>query len=171
MKHPPDVSAIAGGNCDLKPVGGGGVSRATLLERAKAMRNNPTEPEKRFWNALRNSRFQGWKFRRQHVFGMRIIDFYCPAAKLVIEVDGDTHDREIDARRDRSLSQNRGMRTLRFTNTDVMNNLNGVLTILSEALRRSNHPQTPSLSKEGEAQPKAPSSLEEGIVGGGCEAL
>jgi very-short-patch-repair endonuclease len=131
-------------------VGGGGVSPETLRQRSRAMRNNPTEPEKRLWQALKGSQVEGLKFRRQSVVGHRIVDFYCRARKLAVEVDGATHDREEDAVRDARLLADRGIATLRFTNEDVMRNLDGVLTAIGEALRQPNHPPTPSLAKEGE---------------------
>lgn len=86
-----ETAAIAPSSSE-EGVGGGGVSADILKARARAMRNNPTEPEKRLWAALRDSRVAGFKFRRQAVIGSRIVDFFCPGRSLVIEVDGDTHD-------------------------------------------------------------------------------
>jgi very-short-patch-repair endonuclease len=143
------------------------------------MRNNPTEPEKRLWRALRARQCFGHKFRRQDVIGSRIVDFFCPAKGLVIEVDGDTHDRAMDLCRDRRMLREFGFRVVRFTNEDVMRNCDGVLTSLEMTLdaqaerwpnRRGHHPPTPSSKEEGEkndATPKAPSSSEEGVGGGG----
>ncbi len=130
-------------------VGGGGVSQETLKERAADMRNNPTWPEKRLWLALRGKQIDGFKFRRQQVIGNRIVDFYCPAAKLAVEVDGETHNAEADQRRDERLKSDFGVQVLRFRNRDVNRNLDGVLLRLLEELSASNHPPTPSLSKEG----------------------
>jgi very-short-patch-repair endonuclease len=114
------------------------------------MRNNPTEPEKRLWRSLSNSQL-GYKIRRQSVIGGLIVDFFCPAKALVIEVDGDTHDVEADHRRDTLLSI-RGYRTIRFTNADVMNNIDGVLDAISRTLSalpdRWPHPN-PSPEGEG----------------------
>jgi very-short-patch-repair endonuclease len=90
------------------------------------MRKNPTEPEKRLWRALSNGQLGGHKFRRQAVVGPYIADFLCPQKALVVEVDGDTHDGENDARRDQALADY-GLRVLRVTNPDVMGNLAGVL--------------------------------------------
>jgi very-short-patch-repair endonuclease len=139
-------------------VGGGGPTRALLLQRASEMRKRPTEPEKRLWMALRNSRLAGYKFRRQAVVAGRIVDFFCPEKGLVIEVDGMTHDREVDLRKDDKLASATGFLTLRFTNEDVMHNIEGVLTALSLALhdrpqRWLNHhsttPQPPPLKRRG----------------------
>ena len=69
------------------------MSKATHRMRsyAKRMRRAPTRGEDRLWNWLRNRRFSGVKFRRQHPFGRTILDFYCPALRLAIEIDGAQH--------------------------------------------------------------------------------
>ena len=77
-------------------------SEKELLDRAREMRRNPGEWEKRLWRHLSNSQ-TGYKFRRQAVMGPFICDFFCPAKGLIVEVDGDTHDPVADARRDRLL--------------------------------------------------------------------
>jgi len=123
------------------------------------MRGNPTEPEKRLWHALRGKRFQGFKFRRQAVLGARIVDFFCPAKGLVIEVDGDSHDRVLDLKRDERMMESTGFAVVRFTNEDVMRNMEGVLIMLETALARQadrwpgrslHHPPAPSSEEEGE---------------------
>ena len=140
-------------------VGGGGPTRDVMLKRAAAMRVNLPEPERRMWMELRDSRFMGLKFRRQYVIGNRIVDFFCPAKGLVIEIDGETHDLDVDARRDAKLVWMTGFHVVRFTNLDVMQNLDGVLLSLKMALdqlpdrwpnRREHHPPTPSSKEEGE---------------------
>lgn len=114
------------------------------------MRNNPTEPEHRLWQALKGKQLERWKFRWQQVIGQRIVDFYCPSAKLAVEVDGETHNPDTDQARNARLFRERCVRVIRFANEDVMRNLDGVLMQLLEALNASNHPPTPSFSKEGE---------------------
>jgi very-short-patch-repair endonuclease len=123
---------------------------AELHTRARAMRNNPTEPELRLWRNLSNRKLCGFKFRRQEVLGGRaIVDFYCPAARLVVEVDGDTHaDPHRERQRDAYLN-GFGLTVLHFTNADVMHNVDGVLTVISEALQRVESPH-PNPSPEGE---------------------
>ena len=149
---------------------GWGVPAARLEElhaRAKEMRNNPTEPEKRLCRALSNSRL-GSKFRRQAVIPPFIANFLCPAMKLVVEVDGDTHDQPVDLRRDAALAA-LGYRVLRFTNADVIGNMDGVFAVISETVGslRAPHPN-PSPGGEGrnvvEAQKMLGISLE-GSVG------
>ena len=162
-------------------VGGGGNKAETFKARARTMRNNPTEPEQRLWMALRDSRLAGCRFRRQDVIGRRIVDFFCPARGLVIEVDGDTHEAEEDAQRDARMLRDFGFATLRFTNADVMGNLDGCLTRLQIALdaaperwvgrkatKARHHPPAPSSEEEGENPTLAPSSSEEGVGGGGA---
>jgi very-short-patch-repair endonuclease len=121
---------------------------AELQSRARQMRNNPTEPEKRLWRSLSNGQLDGHKFRRQQVIGWFIADFVCASAKLIIEVDGDTHEKSVDRARDKALSE-QGYRTIRVTNHDVMSNMDGVLTFISEALRKADGPH-PNPSAEGE---------------------
>ena len=130
---------------------GWGLSAAQLLElqaRAKHMRNNPTEPEKRLWRNLSNRQLDGYKFRRQEVVGNAIADFACPSAALIVEVDGDTHDEAKDRLRDGTLAAH-GWRVLHVTNADVMRNMDGVLASILEILERAPHPH-PNPSPEGD---------------------
>jgi len=105
-----------------------------LLERARQMRSEMTQPERELWIALRAKRFGGVKFTRQVVIGPYIADFVSRSRKLIIELDGATHD---DASRDdqrTAFLEAQGYRVLRFWNNDVMTNLDGVLSAVSEAL-------------------------------------
>ena len=121
---------------------GWGLSAERLTElnrRAKEMRGSPTEPEKRLWRHLSNGQLDGDKFRRQSVIGSYIADFACPAAKLIVEVDGDTHDDVKDSIRDDALATH-GYRVIRVTNQDVMQNMDGVLAFILEALHANREP-------------------------------
>ena len=127
-----------------------------LLERARQMRREPTEPEKRLWRNLSNSQLGGYKFRRQATVESSIADFLCPAKALIVEVDGDTHDQAADARRDAMLAA-RGFTTIRFTNHEVMTNVDGVLITILQTLERLSDRwaavrdvPTPNPSTEGE---------------------
>lgn len=105
-----------------------------LLERAREMRSEMTQPERELWIALRAKRFGGVKFTRQVVIDPYIADFVCRSRKLIIELDGATHG---DASRDdqrTAFLEAQGYRVIRFWNNDVMTNLDGVLGALSEAL-------------------------------------
>jgi very-short-patch-repair endonuclease len=97
-----------------------------IKEHARAMRRAPTEWEMRLWRHLSNSQLGGYKFRRQATIEPFIVDFFCPAKGLAIEIDGDSHDAERDARRDTVL-RSKGFHVLRFTNAEVRNNMDGVL--------------------------------------------
>jgi very-short-patch-repair endonuclease len=105
-----------------------------MKDNARQNRRNPTEPEIRLWRHLSNSQLGDFKFRRQHAIGARILDVFCPSIALGIEIDGHTHDPDDDRRRDALLKHQHGITVLRFTNTDVMTNMEGVLlTILDHA--------------------------------------
>nr|WP_184037232.1 DUF559 domain-containing protein [Sphingomonas endophytica] len=97
------------------------------------MRRNPTEWEKRLWRELSGTKL-GHKFRRQHVIAPYIADFFCPAKGLIVEVDGDTHDPAADSARDRFIAS-KGFHTLRFSNQDVRENMDGVLLTIVAALQ------------------------------------
>ncbi|NCN83971.1 MAG: endonuclease domain-containing protein [Sphingomonadales bacterium] len=122
------------------------------------MRRNPTEPEKRLWRHLSASQLGGHKFRRQAVIDYYIADFFCPLKKLIVEVDGDTHDVEADFKRDDRL-RNKGYRTVRFGNLDVMENMEGVLLVLRDALEG---PPDRWMKHQAATTPN-PSSEEEGL--------
>jgi very-short-patch-repair endonuclease len=94
-----------------------------------------TGAERKLWFALRDRRFAGFKFRRQVPIGPFIADFVCFEARLVIEVDGGQHaDSVQDRRRDRWFAANK-FRAMRFWNSEVRSNLEGAMTLRSEALR------------------------------------
>ena len=121
---------------------------AQLIGRAKTMRKAPTEPEQRVGLALRAKRFADVKFRRQKVVGPYIVDFAARDPMLVIEIDGDTHaGREGYDTARTSFLERQGYRVARFTNADIMDNLDGVLTTLDALIRT---PPLPTLSPEGE---------------------
>jgi very-short-patch-repair endonuclease len=107
------------------------------LERARKLRREMTEPEKRLWMRLRDRRLQGLKFNKQAPVGPFIVDFLCKDQALVVEVDGGTHSTEEelarDARRERFLTA-QGLRVLRVTNEDVLKRMDDTLeTVLGVA--------------------------------------
>jgi very-short-patch-repair endonuclease len=95
--------------------------------KARELRRNSTKPESLLWSVLRGGRLGGLKFRRQHPVGPFVADFYCHSAKLVVEVDGMTHDQsaEYDQRRTEYL-QRQGLRVIRVINDDVLGDLEAV---------------------------------------------
>lgn len=101
---------------------------------ARRLRHEATDAERIFWHALRD-RLAPWKFRRQHPVGNHVVDFACPARKLAIELDGGQHADQIkiDERRSAELA-NHGYRVIRFWNNDVLENLDGVLDVVRQAL-------------------------------------
>jgi very-short-patch-repair endonuclease len=122
---------------------------AELHKRAREMRNNPTDPEKRLWRHLSNAQLDGFKFRRQEVIGRAIADFFCASARLIVEVDGETHaDPTRDQRRDAYLKA-LGFGVLHVTNREIMTNIEGVLITIATALRVGDIPH-PHPSPEGE---------------------
>ncbi len=120
----------------------------SLVKHAKNMRATPTEPEQRMWFALRAKRLGGAKFRRQKVIGPYIVDFASRDPMLVIEVDGDSHSSQIDYDTERTAYlQTQGYRVIRFSNTDIMGNIEGVLSVVQTMIAT---PPLPSLSPDGE---------------------
>jgi len=101
---------------------------------AREARHNPTPAEDRLWQALRRKQL-GQPFHRQHSILSFRVDFYCPAARLAIELDGSSHDdkHEYDAERTVRLEA-RNIRVLRFSNADVMNRLPGVIAAINAAI-------------------------------------
>ena len=101
-----------------------------LTPFARELRKNMTDAEKRLWAKIRMRQMGGYQFYRQRAIGNYIVDFYCPKAKLVLEVDGGQHysDEQIEIDRKRSSYLNRlGFKVMRFTNLDVLNNIDVVL--------------------------------------------
>ncbi|KKR88245.1 MAG: hypothetical protein UU36_C0049G0004 [Candidatus Uhrbacteria bacterium GW2011_GWE2_41_1153] len=102
--------------------------------RRKALRLNPTNAEKILWSHLRNSCL-GLKFRRQHGIGEYIVDLYCPAKRLVIEVDGDSHFDEAQIKYDKLRTEyfnKLKINILRFTNLEIYHDLERVLEAIED---------------------------------------
>ena len=103
---------------------------ASLKQLRRELRRNQTEAEKIFWTHMRNKQFYGMKFFRQYSIGPHILDFYCPAMRLAIELDGGQHaeeeTREYDKLRTDYL-KTKGIDVIRFWNNDVIQNIEGIL--------------------------------------------
>ena len=108
-----------------------GASRGKLA-MAQTMRREPTEGEAVLWAALRRRQLGGWKFRRQHVLGGYVVDFYCAELELAVEVDGPIHDdrHAHDRERDAALA-GLGVDTLRLRDVDVRTQIGIVLAAVS----------------------------------------
>lgn len=114
----PCPSPLAGeGGARAEGVGGRG---GRLLERAKWMRNNPTDAERRLWSILRNKRLAAFKFKRQQILPPYIVDFVNFERRVIVEADGSQHaNNKYDERRDAWLRA-QGFVVLRFWNNDVL---------------------------------------------------
>jgi very-short-patch-repair endonuclease len=109
-------------------------STPAIEKAAKQLRKQSTPAEEILWQALRNRQLNGLRFRRQHPVGRFILDFYCPSAKLVIELDGAVHtnQQEYDTIRTHEL-ETYGYRIIRFDNQQVLNDLDAVLDEIYQA--------------------------------------
>lgn len=101
-----------------------------LKHFSQQLRKKMTDAEKRLWSRVRGKQLKGLQFYRQKPIGDVIVDFYCPKAKLVIEIDGGQHytdeGKEKDWIRDQHL-QDTGLHVLRFSDRDVLTQTDGVL--------------------------------------------
>jgi very-short-patch-repair endonuclease len=107
-----------------------------MQSRARQLRRQMTPAEIKLWQRLRGHQLRGAHFRKQHAVGKFIVDFFCATAKLVIEIDGDTHalQEEYDAERTRWLNAQHRYRVMRFANDDVLHNIESVLEAIAAAL-------------------------------------
>jgi very-short-patch-repair endonuclease len=98
-------------------------NKKSLLEIRRGVRAQSTTAEDCLWQEIRNGKFNGLKFKRQHSIGNYIVDFYCASKRLIIELDGEVHftkdQQEKDKLRDLNLTE-MDFKILRFTNTQVL---------------------------------------------------
>ena len=129
--------------------------------RAKQLRRTMTRAETLLWRYLKADRLAGLNFRRQTPIGNYIADFVAHSCKLIVELDGESHEFEErishDERRDRWL-ESRGYRVLRFTNEDVLKNLEGVALVIAEAAEQA-VPLSLTLPRKGGGNPSSGASL------------
>ena len=117
-------------------------------ERARSLRREGTDAEHKLWYQLRAGRLKGMKFRRQHPVPPFVVDFYCEAARLVVELDGSQHNEDADAPRTRYL-ESLGLKVLRYWDNEVLQQTEAVLeSILSASENRTLTP-TPLPAGEG----------------------
>lgn len=109
---------------------------AKMIARAREPRQNMTPAERELWKHVRNRQLAGIHFCRQDPVECFVIDFVCARAKLAVEIDGDTHatQEEYDAERTRWLNEHKGYRVIRFSNQDVLHNIEGVMVVIRQAL-------------------------------------
>jgi very-short-patch-repair endonuclease len=134
-------SPLAGEGAERRSREAGEGEPRSSTARARELRSRLTDAERKLWYALRDRRFANFKFRRQVPVGPYVADFLCYEARVVIEVDGGQHaDSASDARRDQWFAAN-AFCVLRFWNNDVLSNLDGVMTVVADALRMASpHP-------------------------------
>jgi len=108
-----------------------------LKKLARDLRKNMTDAERLLWSKIRGQQLKGRQFYRQKPIGNYVVDFYCPSAKLIIELDGGQHltaeGKEKDKKRDGRL-RNLGFRIKRYSDIDVLKNIDGVLRDIYELL-------------------------------------
>jgi very-short-patch-repair endonuclease len=127
--------------------------------RARALRREETDAERKLWRRISNRQLAGWKFVRQAPIGPYFADFACREAKLVVELDGSQHaESERDQIRDAFLRE-RGYRVLRFWNHDIMREINSVLDTIFAALG----PRDASPRKRGEVESARSAEPGEGL--------
>ncbi|MGQ1892077.1 endonuclease domain-containing protein [Thermophagus sp. OGC60D27] len=113
-------------------------AKVAIFTKAKFLRKNMTPAEKTLWSRIKGNKILGLRFRRQHPIDIFIADFYCHKIKLVIELDGNIHDeptqKEYDTNRTEELNR-LGITVIRFTNKDVLENTDQVITQITEKCR------------------------------------
>ena len=113
--------------------------KPNLKPLARDLRKNMTEAERKLWRKLKNKQINNLRFYRQKPLGKYIVDFYCHTKNLVIELDGGQHyeegNFEKDKERDLFLNNILKLKVLRFTNLDVLNNINVVMYKILDAIK------------------------------------
>lgn len=117
--------------------------------RRQELRENQTETEKILWQELRGRKLGRLKFYRQYSVGPYILDFFCPQTRLNIELDGKQHKENVEYDKEReNFLKNKDIKTIRFWNNEVMNNLGKVLIIINKSS------QTPPSQQEWDLRNK-----------------
>jgi very-short-patch-repair endonuclease len=107
------------------------------IDAARKFRRNQTPAESKLWMALRRKQIEGVIFRRQHPIGRYVADFFCPAANLIVELDGAPHDNDTVYRRDTARTnwlEQRGYSVMRFWNSELDTNFDGVVATIRNAV-------------------------------------
>jgi very-short-patch-repair endonuclease len=131
--------------------------RRDLKNISRHLRNNLTVAEIKLWSKLRGKQINGVHFYRQKYIGNYIVDFYCPSARLIIEIDGSQHfieeGKSADCIRDNYLSK-LGFTVLRFNNNEVLTHIDGVVESIYNFVVKN--PPPPPFRKEGGLAPLSP---------------
>jgi very-short-patch-repair endonuclease len=113
------------------------------VERARELRREMNDAEKRIWWRIRAGRLGGHRFRRQHPMGQYILDFVCLRSRLVVEIDGETHGDDAAEYKDAQRAtwiEGRGFRVIRFWNDYVLNHTDDAVECILTALMESESP-------------------------------
>ena len=116
------------------------------LGRCRQLRREQTDAERRLWQSLRGRQLSGVKFRRQHEFGPYVLDFYCPERNLAVEADGGQHLEAAAAAADPARTrylEARGVRVLRFTDTQVLMETEAVLEVIRQVVEEPSPQPSP----------------------------
>ena len=108
-----------------------------LKNLARELRKNMTDAERRLWSRIRRKQLKNYQFYRQKNIGNYIVDFYCPAAKLIVEVDGGHHYSSENIQKDKKRDDyliNLGFTVLRFSDRDIFKDIDGVLQDIFDRL-------------------------------------
>ena len=121
-----------------------------LKQYSRQLRENMTDAERHLWAKIRMKQLKGYQFYRQKPVGDYIVDFFCPRAKLVIEVDGSQHFSDEMTEYDRVRNEyllSLGLRVLRFTNTDVLKHVESVVESIEKEIPLRKIPLSPPFAK------------------------
>ena len=109
--------------------------KSKKVELSRKLRKSMTKAETHFWNAVRNKKLFGLKFRRQQIIAGFVVDFYCNSIRLCVEIDGDVHNlaeqKEYDEEKDKKIKYH-DLRMLRLTNDEVLNDFEKVIQKIRE---------------------------------------
>ncbi len=133
-----------------------------LKSNSRRLRSNMTDAEQHLWQRLRRKQINGWQFYRQKPLGPYIVDFYCAAAHLVVELDGSQHFEDYHQRADQqrdAFLQGLGLRVLRFDNRQVLLETDAVLEVIIQI------PPSPPFSKGGDGDAISSASLDSSPAG------
>ena len=116
-------------------------NKKEMTKTRKALRNSMPKAEVILWSHLKGKQFRELKFRRQYSIGHYVVDFFCPKIRLVIELDGESHLSKTQRIRDKTrqkIIEKTGIKILRYYNTDIYENIEGVLTDLGKNVMNQN---------------------------------
>ena len=116
-------------------------NKKEMTKTRKALRNSMPKAEVILWSHLKGKQFRELKFRRQYSIGHYVVDFFCPKIRLAIELDGESHLSKTQRIRDKTrqkIIEKTGIKILRYYNTDIYENIEGVFTDLGKNVMNQN---------------------------------